>query len=90
MEKGADADGTIPMKTVMKKMLEWYVCQLSALIYCFQRNILKLLDSVLLQLVMRSPWKCYLGNLSLILANTLHTCYSVPQVCHQQQEALMA
>ena len=27
MEMGADADGTIPMKTVMKKMLEWYACQ---------------------------------------------------------------
>lgn len=25
MEKGADADGTIPMKTVMKKVQEWYV-----------------------------------------------------------------
>ena len=25
MEKGADADGTIPMKTVMKKVLEWCV-----------------------------------------------------------------
>ena len=48
MEKGADADGTIPMKTVMKKMLEWYARQSSTLMYCFHRNILKSLDTVLL------------------------------------------
>jgi hypothetical protein len=28
MEKGADADGTIPMKTVMKKVQEWYLLTL--------------------------------------------------------------
>ena len=59
MEKGADADGTIPMKTVMKKMLEWYACQSSTLMHCFQRNILKLLYSVLPLFVMRSLRKGY-------------------------------